>query len=64
MKSEGYGKGYRYAHDQAEGRAKQTHLPEELVGRKFYEPKEVGLEKQIKERLDQLNPDFEGKKKT
>jgi putative ATPase len=61
MKKEGYGQGYRYAHDQAGGRAKQTHLPEELIGTRFYEPKEVGLEKQIKEKLDRLNPDFEGK---
>lgn len=59
MKSEGYGQGYRYAHDQAGGRAKQAHLPETLRGQKYYRPKEVGLEKQIKERLDQLNPDFE-----
>lgn len=59
MKKEGYGGGYRYAHSQSENRAKQTHLPEPLVGRRFYEPKEVGLEKQIKEKLDRLNPDFE-----
>ncbi len=59
MKSEGYGQGYRYAHDQAGQRAKQRHLPDELVGRRFYRPKEVGLEKQIKEKLDLLNPDFD-----
>lgn len=59
MKKEGYGKGYRYAHDQAGGRAKQTHLPDALIGTRFYQPKEVGLEKQIKEKLDLLNPDFE-----
>jgi putative ATPase len=59
MKKEGYGKSYRYAHDQQGQRAKQTHLPEELVGTRFYQPKEVGLERQFKEKLDQLNPDFE-----
>jgi putative ATPase len=59
MKKEGYGKNYRYAHDQSGQRAKQTHLPDDLVGSRFYQPKEVGLEKQIKEKLDQLNPDFE-----
>jgi putative ATPase len=63
MKREGYGKDYRYAHSEAQGRAKQTHLPEQLVGRRFYQPKEVGLEKQIKEKLDLLNPDFEGGQK-
>jgi len=61
MKNEGYGKDYKYAHDQADTRAKQSHLPAELVGRRFYEPKDSGLERQIKERLDQLNPDFDRK---
>ena len=60
MKSEGYGKGYRYAHAEHAQRARQTHLPEALLGRRFYEPKDVGLERQIKERLDVLNPDFDG----
>ncbi len=59
MKSEGYGKGYTYAHDQVDQRAVQTHLPKEIVGRRFYNPKEVGYEKMHKEKLDVLNPDFE-----
>lgn len=61
MKAEGYGKSYRYAHDDPGARARQTHLPRELVGKRFYRPKESGLERQIKERLDQLNPDFDGR---
>jgi len=64
MRKEGYGQGYRYAHSEAGARARQTHLPEALIGRRFYQPKESGLEKQIKDRLDQLNPDFEVGKKT
>lgn len=59
MKQEGYGAGYTYAHNQADQRARQKHLPEQIVGKRFYHPKESGLEKQIKERLDQLNRDFE-----
>ena len=59
MKAEGYGKGYRYAHSEVNCRARQPHLPKELLGKRFYRPKEVGLERQIKERLDLLNPDFE-----
>jgi putative ATPase len=59
MKGEGYGQGYKYAHDQADARAKQTHLPDAIVGRRFYRPKEVGLEIQLKEKLDRLNPDFD-----
>jgi putative ATPase len=59
MKNEGYGQGYRYAHDQSGQRSKQQHLPKELVGKRFYRPKEIGLEKQLKEKLDAINPDFD-----
>jgi putative ATPase len=38
MKSMGYGKGYKYAHDFEEGVADQAHLPEKLAGRKVYRP--------------------------
>ena len=59
MKNEGYGKGYRYAHSERSQRARQTHLPDSLIGTRFYHPKESGLERQLKEKLDFLNPDFE-----
>lgn len=59
MKGQGYGKGYQYAHSNPSAQVKQKHLPDRLLGKRFYFPKEVGLEKQIKERLDQLNPNFE-----
>ena len=58
MKAEGYGAGYQYAHSSG-GIVKQKHLPDAIVGTRFYEPREVGLEKQIKEHLDRLNPFFE-----
>jgi len=39
MKSMGYGKGYKYAHDHEGGVAlEQVHLPEKLKGRKVYKP--------------------------
>jgi putative ATPase len=39
MKGIGYGRGYRYAHDEAEGRAEgMVCLPESLAGRRYYEP--------------------------
>jgi len=38
MRDLGYGKGYRYAHDDPEARD-QAHLPEALKGRKYYKPK-------------------------
>ena len=52
MKSEGYGAGYRYAHDDAPEGMNDHYLPEELRGRVYYGPKEVGAEAEIKARLD------------
>jgi putative ATPase len=60
MKREGYGQDYRYAHNDSEQRARQAHLPESLRGRHFYQPKQIGFERQLKEKLDMLNPDFDG----
>lgn len=51
MKDLGYGKGYRYAHDDPRGIVPQTHLPDELVHKRFYRPTEHGYEKTIGERL-------------
>jgi putative ATPase len=52
MKDLAYGNGYRYAHDEAEAIADMDCLPENLQGRKFYEPTERGFEKELKRRLD------------
>jgi putative ATPase len=52
MKELEYGKGYRYAHDEADAVADMSCLPPALEGRKYYEPKERGFEKEIKRRLD------------
>jgi putative ATPase len=38
MRSMGYGRGYRYAHDYEGGTVEQQHLPDKLEGRRFYEP--------------------------
>ena len=38
MKSEGYGEGYRYVHDDPEARGKMECLPPSLRGRTYYEP--------------------------
>jgi putative ATPase len=52
MEEEGYGAGYRYAHnDEPEG-MNDRYLPDELAGRVYYEPKERGAEAEIKERVD------------
>ncbi|MCP3953308.1 MAG: replication-associated recombination protein A, partial [Desulfobacterales bacterium] len=51
MKELGYGRGYKYAHDYAEGFVAQTYLPDELKGRRIYEPTDRGFEKTVKQRL-------------
>jgi putative ATPase len=52
MKDLGYGKGYRYAHDEADGVTGQELLPEALAGRTFYAPREVGFEREMRKRLE------------
>ena len=52
MKKLGYGKEYKYPHDYPYSFVKQDYFPEELSGKKFYKPKEVGFEREIKKRLD------------
>ena len=52
MKKLGYGKEYKYPHDYPYSFVKQDYFPEELNGKKFYKPKEVGFEREIKKRLD------------
>ena len=52
MKDLGYGRGYRYAHDEAEGVAEMSCLPPHLEGRRYYEPTDRGLEAKIKEALE------------
>jgi putative ATPase len=50
----GYGKGYLYPHDFEDADVEQQYLPDELVGRVFYEPSEIGYERHIKDHLDDL----------
>jgi putative ATPase len=45
MRSMGYGQGYRYAHDFPGHVVEQQHLPDQLAGRRFYEPSEQGCER-------------------
>jgi len=54
MKDLGYGRGYEYAHDFEEQTAAMECLPESLAGRRFYEPKDVGAEQEIKARLERM----------
>lgn len=50
----GHGIGYKYAHDFPNHYVKQQYLPDELVGRIFYEPSEQGYEKKIKEYFEKI----------
>jgi putative ATPase len=52
MKALDYGKGYRYAHDEAEAISDMDCLPDNLRERTFYQPTDHGFEKEIKRRLD------------
>ena len=54
MKDLGYGRDYQYAHDFDEQTAAMECLPEALAGRRFYEPKDVGFETEIRERLERM----------
>jgi putative ATPase len=51
MKEEGYGAGYRYAHDDEPEGMNDRYLPEELAGRVYYEPRKSGSEAEIQARL-------------
>ncbi len=55
MKNLGYGRDYRYAHDEQDAYAAgENYLPEKLRGRRYYEPTDRGLEARIAEKLRQL----------
>ena len=55
MKELGYGKAYRYAHDEAEGYAAgEDYFPEDMPARDYYQPVARGLEIKIAEKLAHL----------
>ena len=54
MKGLGYGQGYQYAHD-VEGKiADMQCLPDNLRDRTYYHPTEEGVEKRIRERMEEI----------
>lgn len=55
MKELGHGEGYRYPHDEPGHHVvDETYLPAELVGARYYEPSDQGLERAIAERLARI----------
>ena len=56
----GHGKGYKYPHDAEVGVVAQQYLPDELVGRRYYEPKNLGAERDVAARLERIRRILEG----
>jgi putative ATPase len=65
MKGLGYGKDYRYAHDEEEGYAAgETYLPDGVDPHQWYQPTDRGLEAKIGEKLAHLRErDAQARKK-
>jgi putative ATPase len=59
MKEEGYGAGYRYAHDDEPEGMNDRYLPDELAGKVYYEPKARGREAEIRERIERWRKERE-----
>ncbi|MFF7683038.1 replication-associated recombination protein A [Microbacterium sp. NPDC007973] len=57
----GHGKGYKYAHDSEIGIVAQQYLPDELRGRRYYEPTTHGTERDVSARLEKIRRILEGK---
>jgi putative ATPase len=52
MKSEAYGKGYLYDHDQPDAFSGQDYFPEKMGRQTFYDPPDRGFEREIRKRLE------------
>jgi len=55
MKETGYGEDYQYAHDFKHSTTSMATFPEKLKGRKYYKPGDLGMEKEIKKRIEWWN---------
>ncbi len=56
----GHGKGYVYPHDSEVGVVAQQHLPDELQGRRYYEPTNHGQERDVQARLEKIRRILDG----
>ncbi|HLX37529.1 MAG TPA: replication-associated recombination protein A [Candidatus Binataceae bacterium] len=54
MKGLGYGKDYRYPHNFEGAVAEQDFLPEQLIGKEYYQPNDRGFEARLKEYLTRV----------
>lgn len=55
----GHGIGYKYAHNYKNHYVKQQYLPDELVGRSFYELSDEGYEKEMKMHMKRIQEEAE-----
>lgn len=55
----GHGIGYQYAHDFKNHYVAQQYLPDALAGARFYEPTDMGYEKQIQDHLEKIRREAE-----
>ncbi len=52
MKDVGYGKGYEYPHEAPEAVVAQEYMPENLVGKRYYDPTDRGFEAEVRARVE------------
>ena len=52
MKNLGYGKNYQYDHNSPQGFSDQSFLPEGLQDAQYYQPKDLGFEREVKKRME------------
>ncbi|MEE8273212.1 MAG: replication-associated recombination protein A [Alphaproteobacteria bacterium] len=55
MKELGYGEGYAYDHDTAQGFSGQDYFPEDMARETYYRPAERGFEREVAKRLAYWN---------
>ncbi|MGO2746459.1 replication-associated recombination protein A [Microbacterium sp.] len=57
----GHGKGYLFPHDNEHGIVTQQYLPDELQGRRYYQPKNLGAERDVSARLERIRRILDGR---
>lgn len=51
-RSLGFGKGYQYAHDYTDHYVEQQYLPDNLAGKRYYQPGDQGAERAMQDRME------------
>lgn len=55
MKTEGYGDGYRYDHDEPDAFSGQNYFPEKMPRKAYYRPPDRGFERELNKRIEWWN---------